>query len=445
MYRVFMQDFISAARDNGIGKLNFYVEQKHFRSVSVFQGELERMDRAELTQMYIEGEYQGMSGGVFVENFDPALIPQHIQGIQEAALCGKTPFVPYALESGMEQNGDRYHPLNLQEVIDRMCQADKLACSLDSRILPVGQCHMKEESFRYVLADEAGNQVSDYLTGGGVHISVVAREGEDAQSSHQSAPIHGGQLPDLEALARGAAKEAVSLIGGTSYATGECPVVLESRVVCELLDAFMPTFFAKSVDNRMSVLAEKLGQKVAGENIFLTEDPFLENGLRCRRVDDEGVATGCKEIVSAGVLNTYLHNRQTAEKYDCVSGGNGFKQSVSEPVSTGYTNVVLRSGTATLAELAEEMGNGLLITDVNGVFAGAHPVSGEFSLIAKGYRVDDGVIGQSVKQITIAGNFFDMLSNVVRIAGDEYRMRMTLGCVCAPSLFVRSLMVSGKE
>ena len=39
------------------------------------------------------------------------------------------------------------------------------------------------------------------------------------------------------------------------------------------------------------------------------------------------------------------------------------------------------------------MGEGLLITELGGLHAGANPVSGDFSLIAKGFRVAGGKAG----------------------------------------------------
>ena len=91
------------------------------------------------------------------------------------------------------------------------------------------------------------------------------------------------------------------------------------------------------------------------------------------------------------------------------------------------------------------MGDGLLITSVSGVFAGAKPNSGDFSLISSGYLVEGGRILRAVNQITIAGNFFDMLKQVNAIGNDEYWMIAANGNVRTPSLYVASLAISGKE
>ena len=146
-----------------------------------------------------------------------------------------------------------------------------------------------------------------------------------------------------------------------------------------------------------------------------------------------------------GRLCCWLHNRETAQKDGVPSGGNGFKTKFNEAVATGYTNVYIPQGEKSLEELLCQMGTGLYITGVSGVFAGARPNSGDFSLISSGYRVENGKMARAVNQITIAGNFFDMLKDVLAVASDEYWMIAPNGNVRTPSLYVRNLTISGKE
>jgi len=188
-----------------------------------------------------------------------------------------------------------------------------------------------------------------------------------------------------------------------------------------------------------------MGERIAGENITIQEDPHMPGGFCTRNFDDEGVRTQFKKILDRGVLSCWLHNRTTSMAAGENSGGNGFKTHFNEAVSTGYTNVYIPAGEHSRDELIAQMGSGLLITGVSGVFAGARPNSGDFSLISTGYRVEDGKIGRAVNQITIAGNFFDMLKQVQAIANDEYWLIAANGNVRTPSVYVKSLAISGKE
>ena len=442
--KAYYQAFCRAAQAAGITRLNFYMEERLSRSLAVYEGALERLERAEQRQLFVEGEVDGLCGSVFVEQSDPALIPDQIRCILDSAQALQTPFVPYELD-GLDRRPDvDYHFTDLERTVTAMCQGEQAAYDADERIVPGVQVSVTELGFRYTLMDERGNYATDVTMGGSCGVRLAARQGEQVQPGGVMKPFHADNNPRLAEMARAAAAEAVSRLDAGSYATGTFPVVLESKVVGELLDAFMPAFFAKNVHSGMSVLAGREGGQVAGENITICEDPTLAGGFRVRRFDDEGVATTAKEIVSAGRLNCLLHNRQTARAAGCA-GGNGFKANFNEPVSTGYTNVYIRPGGHSLDELLEQMGQGLLITEVSGVFAGARPNSGVFSLIAQGYRVEGGKRGRAVTQITIAGNFFDLLGKVVAVGSDEHWKRAAAGCVRTPSLYVSEVAISGKE
>ena len=47
------------------------------------------------------------------------------------------------------------------------------------------------------------------------------------------------------------------------------------------------------------------------------------------------------------------------------------------------------------------MGEGVFITNVKGLHAGANPTTGDFSLEAKGYLVTGGQLGRPVSGITV--------------------------------------------
>lgn len=445
MLREYIKEFTKAARDSGIGRLKYYMEESDTRTVSVYKGEIEKLERSEQRLLFIEGEVDGFSGSVFVENFQPELRAEHIRLIRESALEGMRRFVSWNLPDLPDLPEVEQSPLALPQLADRLSAAEKAAYAQDRRVDQVNGCTIMEKRGTVTLENESGRSVTDRISGGRFYIELTAREGEFARVGERSLPFQWGKYPDLVELARQTAADTAAKLDAASYRTGTSPVILDSRVVCELLNAFLPSFFAKNVQNHMSVLEGRLGERVAGACITLEEEPQLPGGLCRRRFDDEGVPTSAKTILSAGVLKTYLYNRQSAFQAGRAPGGNGFKPGYGEEPSTGYTNIMLRCGESSGEKLLEEMGDGLLINGVSGVFAGAHPASGEFSLIAQGYKVSRGELCGSVSQITIAGNFFELLQHVQSIGCDTGWMQTAAGCVCAPSLYVSALAVSGGE
>ena len=94
-----------------------------------------------------------------------------------------------------------------------------------------------------------------------------------------------------------------------------------------------------------------------------------------------------------------------------------------------------------LAALESELGDGLVITQLDGLHAGANVTSGDFSLLSKGYLLEGGKRVRPVEQITIAGNFYELLKNIRAVGSDLVFPGSGVG---APSLDVGERTVSGK-
>ena len=68
-------------------------------------------------------------------------------------------------------------------------------------------------------------------------------------------------------------------------------------------------------------------------------------------------------------------------------------------------------------------------------------LSGDFSLQASGYRIEDGKITTPVNLITIAGNLFEVFKNIEEVGSD---LTLSMGGTLAPSVVIKSLAISGK-
>ena len=83
----------------------------------------------------------------------------------------------------------------------------------------------------------------------------------------------------------------------------------------------------------------------------------------------------------------------------------------------------------------------VVITEVSGLHAGANPVSGDFSLLSKGYTIKDGQRDQPLERITVAGNFYELLKNIRAFASD---LRFPYGPMGSASADAGEMTVSGK-
>ena len=88
-----------------------------------------------------------------------------------------------------------------------------------------------------------------------------------------------------------------------------------------------------------------------------------------RRFDDQGVPTFGKDLIEKGVLKTLLHNRKTAALLGAETTANAYKAGASAPLGVTPTNLYFTPSDRSRAQLLEEMGEGVFITNVKGLHA----------------------------------------------------------------------------
>ena len=149
----------------------------------------------------------------------------------------------------------------------------------------------------------------------------------------------------------------------------------------------------------------------------LVDDPHRDGSPSSAAFDGEGVPTRVKRVIDEGRLTTLLHNLKTARKQGRGDDGQRCAQLFFDD---GHFAVELLFAPSDMAPeaLLERLGDGLLITEIAGLHAGANAASGDFSLSAKGFCVRGGKRAQAVNQITVAGNFFALLKSILAVGSD---------------------------
>lgn len=212
-----------------------------------------------------------------------------------------------------------------------------------------------------------------------------------------------------------------------------------------MLQTFNGIFNADNVQKGLSLLRGKVGEKIASEKLTLMDNPLMKESTSSCAFDAEGVATYKKNVIQNGVLNTFLHNIRTATIEKIESTGNASKSSYTALVEVAPSTLYVKSGKTSYEEMIKKLGNGLIITDMMGMHSGANPVSGDFSLASKGFLVQNGKIVRAVEQITVAGNYFELLKKIEFIGGD-FKLGMPGGSSCfgSPSIIIKELSIAGE-
>lgn len=250
---------------------------------------------------------------------------------------------------------------------------------------------------------------------------------------------------DLKSLAKETVDDAILKANAGLVESGKYSVVISAKQMRTILSAYVSAFSAKMAQMGMSLLAGKEGEKIASDIVNITDDPMREGVSIQTNFDAEGVAAYRKSVVEAGVLKTLLHNRETAAVQGTQSTGNASKGSYSSPVAVSPYAFCIEAGENTVEELFAMAGNGLYITELKGLHAGANPITGDFSIESAGFKIVDGKLSEAVKSFTIAGNFFELLKSISALS-DKVEVAVTGGFTTfgSPAVLVHGVSVAGK-
>ena len=442
---LFIDRVLAAAKEAGIETAEVYcVTGENFRA-SAMDGEINQYQVSASAGLSLRGTVNGKMGYAATQAFDDAAIGQLVEGVKESAALVETE------EQDEIFQGDESYPELPEEKSDlkdvtpeqklSMCLTmEKAAKEADPRIWKVQRTMVSTSSSSVTIRNSYGLNLTESGSMCMAYAAPIAKENDKTATGGWMAA--GFRFADLDpvALGRKAAEETVCQLGGSPVPAGEYRIILRFDAMQSLLQTFSGIFSAENAQQGMSLLRGKEGAVVASPAVTLMDDPLLPGGHGSQRFDAEGSASRTKAVIDGGVLTTLLHSRKTARKQGVASTGNASRASYTAPVRVAPTNLFFKAGDKSLDELMADVGDGLVITDLAGLHSGANPTSGDFSLLSKGYTIEGGKRGRAVEQITIAGNFYEVLKNIVAFADD---LDFSMGSIVSPSVDVGTLKVSG--
>ncbi len=325
-----------------------------------------------------------------------------------------------------------------QEKIRCALELERLVLGADARMKRVRKAVYGESEYEVLIKNSLGVLGRYRGTSVSCSVTAVAEEGDDSQMGWDFGFSRFFSGVHVEEIARSAAAKAVGLLGARKIATMRCPVVLDNHVSTEILDVLASSFLAENVQKGKSMLAGRLGEKLFSPLLRIRDDGTLAGGMATSPFDAEGVAHRNTLLVEDGFLRAFLYDSFTASKDGVSSTGNSVRGGAKSPPHMGTSNFFIENGSCPRNELLRGIDKGLLLTEVMGMHT-ANPISGDFSVGAAGFLVEQGELSHPVKGIAIAGNILDLFRDV-EMVGDDIRL---FGGVGSPSLRIAALDVSG--
>jgi TldD protein len=106
---------------------------------------------------------------------------------------------------------------------------------------------------------------------------------------------------------------------------------------------------------------EMIGTRLGSDAVTIVDDPTLQGSYGYYLYDDEGVGASRRELIRSGVLNTFLHNRETAAELGVESNGAARAMGYSREPIVRMANTFMLPGDHSLDELFQDISNGVYI------------------------------------------------------------------------------------
>ncbi len=415
-------------------------------SVEVRLGEVEKLQEAASRGLGVRVLYDGRQASCSTSDISPEGIEELIASAVEMARwtsVDESAVLPAREELAREVADlslfdSAIAELSPERKIEMARAAEAAARNFDPRIINSEGGSCSTTIGKITLVTSAGFAGEYRGTLCGVVTAPIAKDGEQMQIGYWG----DGQrflaaLDSPEKIGQEAARRAIRKLGGRKVATREVPIVFEFGATEDLLGDFFEAVEGGAIFRRSSFLVGQLGEQIASPLLTIVDDGTMRGAVGSKPFDGEGLPTRRTVVVENGVLKSYLLNCYTARKLNLSSTGNASRGLTGAP-GVGISNFFIAPGVYSPEEIIASVKDGFYVTEMIGF--GFNPVTGDYSRGAAGWWIEDGKLTFPVEEVTVAGNFKDMLKGI-EMVGNDLRFR---GKLAAPTIKVDRMMISGE-
>lgn len=323
---------------------------------------------------------------------------------------------------------DLDHPMGLtaEEALERALVCENAARAVDKRITNSEGAGFSSHRGVRVYGNSHGFIEGYASSRHSLSCVLIGDDGNGMQRDYwYTVAREGSRLEDPVSVGRKAAERTLRRLSPRRIKTGTYPVLFTPDLASGLFGSFINAIRGGNLYRKSSFLLDALGQPIFPNWLTVREEPRIPRALGSAAFDSEGVATSARDLVHAGVLESYVLSTYSARKLGLQTTGN----------AGGVHNLLVSDTGQSFEQLLRELNTGLLVTEVMG--QGVNIVTGDYSRGAAGFWVDNGVIQYPVEEITIAGNLKDMFMRIAAIGTDrDPRISTATGSMLIPGMSI---------
>lgn len=284
---------------------------------------------------------------------------------------------------------------------------------------------------------------------------AIAREGDLVEQYHYSiGGIQGFQIiENLHDKASHTAEMAVKLLSAPVVKGGEYTVVLDPRLAGVFIhEAFGHLSEADHVyENEKLKELMVIGKRFGPDFLNVVDDPTYPNLRGSYKYDDEGIVSRKTYLIKEGILSGRLHSRETAKKMGEQVTGNARSINYRFQPIVRMSNTFIEPGRYSFDELISDIKYGIYAV---GAYGGQTSMEMFTFSAQEGYIIENGKIGDMVRDVVLTGNVFITLQNIEAI-GNDLQFSQGGGCgkggqsplpvaTGSPHIRIRNVVIGGR-
>jgi PmbA protein len=441
------QEIVSKVANQG-AEAEVYFRVGHETEIQVDQGKVENLSHAGNKGMGVRIILDGSEGYAYTSDFSPESVEKAWQSAFELAKVGdqdpyrSLPQPGVILDEDLEIFDGTLAHTPIAEKIAFALEVERAALGFDKRIVLTNRCTYFDHDITVFLVNSKGFSGSYKQTRAASYLNAIARESEfTSMALGMGASTHMADL-DAQEIGMEAGRNAIRMLGGKPVPSQEASVVFSPLVASQLVTFLSLALKADEMQRGRSFLLGRMGEDVASDIVSLLDNGRLKRGLASVPFDAEGVPSRATKVIDEGILQGVLHNSYTARKAGLESTGNATRRSHRQPPELFPTNFYLQPGELTPEAILSGVESGLYVLNTM-TTGGINPVSGDYSVAARGIWIENGEFVRPVNEVTLAAPMDQMLKQVSAV-GNDLRFVPMYGVFGSPTIRIDGMTIAGK-
>ncbi|MCZ6470436.1 MAG: metalloprotease PmbA [Gammaproteobacteria bacterium] len=435
-FKNIVADTLKMAQASGASQAEAGLSVSQGLSVAARMRKLETIEHQQDNGLGISVYFGQHKGSASTSNLEPDAIRKTVEAACNIArYTSEDPCTGLADAELMAQEFndlDLYHPweISAEAAIELALECESAALDFDDRIINSEGASVDINAGVSVYGNTHGFLQSERKTRHSISCSVLGESDAGMQRDYwyeiSRNPNH---LTTARAVGLKAAERTVKRLDARKLKTQQSPVLFVPEIARGLIGHFTAAIGGSAQYRKASFLLGKINTRIFPEFLQLVEYPFESQALGSANFDSEGVIVKQSDLVTDGVIQSYLLDSYAARKLGLQSTGH----------ASGVHNLTLQSTGKSFDDCVKSMHRGLLVTELMG--HGVNTVTGDYSRGAAGFWVEKGEVSFPVEEITIAANLKDMFAGIVEI-GDDFDMR---GSIRTGSIMLENMTIAGTD